>query len=128
MGMIPKQTKASIRIIGTLGIYRLFGVLFVYSIGDGIGQLIVPNDTLKLLFTIFLCIGYFILTSKTKNPNKYFITELKDYFVFLFSPKVYVNESINDNKEVEITDECECQQQLEEIISEAEEGEETADD
>ncbi len=124
--MIPKQTKASIRIIGTIGIYRLFGVLFVYSMGDGIGELIVPNDTLKFLFTAFLCIGYFILTSKTKNPNKYFATELKDYFVFLFSPKVYVNEKSSDNKEVEMTDECE--KQLEEIISESEEGEEAAND
>lgn len=124
MGMIPKQTKASIRIIGTIGLYRLFGVLFVYTLGDVIGQLIVPNDTLKLFFTVFLCIGYFILTSKTKNPNKYFATELKDYFVFLFSPKVYINDNNNDSKEADITDEC--QQQLEEIITEAEE--EAADD
>lgn len=122
MGMIPKQTKATIRIIGTVGIYKLFGALIVMAFGDTLATALIPNDVMRLLFVTFAIIVYFILSSKSKNPNKYFITEMRDYLKYLFSQKIFVRNTDADKvksfniKEFESNEERE--RQLNEIISE----------
>lgn len=126
MGMIPKQTKASIKIIGSLGLYKIVGAFAVIVFGDTISKALIPSSGLRLLFVAFLTVVYFILTSKSKNPNKYFITELQDYFKFLFLPKTFVL-SVTDGAAKEVNSNNECEKQLEEIITSAENTEDTFD-
>lgn len=128
MGMIPKQTKASIKIIGSLGLYKIVGAFAVIVFGDTISKALIPSSGLRLLFVAFLTVVYFILTSKGKNPNKYFITELQDYFKFLFSPKTFVRSATDEAaEEKEVNGNNECEKQLEEIITSAENTEDTFD-
>ncbi len=124
MGMIPKTTKESIKLIGNFSMERIFGAVVVIIFCTSIGSLIVA-DKLVIPFTAYLLILYMILTSKTKNPKKIYVVSMLDSFKYLLSNKEYrASDKDNNNKEV-IVDDTQVEEQLDELNHYGEEAEDT---
>lgn len=82
MGLVPKKTKAEIKVSRGLTLYRMFGLIITFMLSSMIGSSLVYSSLL-LPFIIYCAVVFLILTSKSpSNPNKSFYKGLIEFLFF----------------------------------------------
>ena len=82
MGLVPKQTKAEIKVSRGLTLYRMFGLIVTLILSAMVGSTFIYSKLL-LPFIIFCVVVFLILTSKSPtNPNKSFYKGLIEFLSF----------------------------------------------
>ncbi|MBR1751879.1 MAG: hypothetical protein IJ740_18995 [Ruminococcus sp.] len=99
MGMIPKKTKAEIKIVKGLTAARLLGLMMVLMSATLVGQFI--GGLLQWAFVAFAVVVYFILTGRSPtDPGKTFFRGLIDFINFKFDVKDMIGPSSPDHVDI----------------------------
>lgn len=90
MGLMPKQTKAEIKLAGRLTMKNFMGIVFVLFTSMIFAKLV--HKDLQIPFMIFCVASFLFLTKKAPdNPKQPFWTGLISFFSFLVSRKIYIS-------------------------------------
>jgi len=88
LGIIPKQTKAENKLMWGFTLNRMIGLLVTIMVSNILSKAV--HRYLVIPFMVF-CVGVFLITQlkSPTNPKKKFISGLKEYALYLSSPKTY---------------------------------------
>lgn len=93
MGLVPKTTKAEVKIFGGFSIVRIFGIVLSGGAGIIIGA-VLPYQWLQIVLSVFFVILFFILSGKApSNPTQNFARGMSNMFRYALRRKKFYGDT-----------------------------------
>lgn len=93
MGLVPKTTKAEVKIFGGFSIVRIFGIVLSGGAGIIIGA-VLPYQWLQIILSVFFVILFFILSGKApSNPTQNFARGMSNMFRYFLRRKKFYGDT-----------------------------------
>ncbi|MFT3950662.1 MAG: hypothetical protein QM689_01640 [Oscillospiraceae bacterium] len=111
MGLIPKQTKSEIKVVGNFALIRIFGLAFTLMLSSAIGSVAV-HKYLQPVFIPFNLIVFLILSKQSPtNPRKSYWRGLASFLLFKITLKKlrWKEERAHDHEEADADPETKIQ-------------------
>lgn len=93
MGLVPKTTKAEVKVFGGFSMVRIFGIILSAGVGIMLG-IVLPYDWLQIVLSAFFVILFLILSGKApSNPKQNFARGMSNMFRYFLSRKKFYGDT-----------------------------------